>query len=346
MKKEVLLLMMLAFGMYSVNGNAQVKKTNIAKRTSTQTKAPVKTASQDSREYQVGKDGFEWYKICKNGKYGAEDRNGQLLIPCEYDAISYYDWLDIPGYFWVRSKKQGMGEGMYSRKGECVIPISRNYHSLTLRDWNREEVGAYFQYCTNSGEGNTGICNIRGEKVFEANCHYDDIKPYYRNGKFFYEVGICENAWRHGIIDGSGNIIIPLKYKEIGLNPKYFFDWESDAIIGNYNTIKTTKNMLADNIRLTASISSNSSVSNSQPSPSNNSNNSNSGNNPTTVVVEQHGPVQVWIPCGGCQFEPGRCSYCHGSGWGYNNRLCSRCGGNGKCTICGGNGGHYEVQYR
>lgn len=65
-----------------------------------------------------------------------------------------------------------------------------------------------------------------------------------------------------------------------------------------------------------------------------------------TVIVEQHGPMQVWVPCGGCSMEPGRCTYCHGSGWGYNDRLCSRCGGSGKCTICNGTGGHNEVQYR
>lgn len=65
-----------------------------------------------------------------------------------------------------------------------------------------------------------------------------------------------------------------------------------------------------------------------------------------TIIVEQHGPVQVWIPCGGCSMEPGRCTYCHGSGWGYNNRLCSRCHGTGKCTICNGTGGHNEMQYR
>ena len=346
-----LLMLVLAMVMCSMNMSAQTKKP--ARKATTQTKSKAKPVPKNSREYQVGKDGFEWYKVCKNGKYGAEDRNGKLLIPNEYNEICYYDWLDIPGYFWVKTNRQGMGEGMYSQRGECIIPMTKNYHSVSIHDWNREQVGAYFQYCVNSGKGNTGICNIKGERVFEANCHYDDIKPYFRNGKFFYEVGICENGWQHGIIDGNGSIIIPLKYKEIGMwGTEYFYDMGNhDAIIGNYKSIVTNNNKLADNIRLThAVVSSHSSSSSSSSSSASNSNST--GGTQTIVVEHKHDPVpmQVWKQCTGC-YGSGMCqSGCGGSGCftGYsgNSTRCIGCGGSGKCQFCAGQGGHYEVEYR
>lgn len=347
-------LIVLALVMCSMNMSAQTKKP--ARKATTQTKSKAKPVPKNSREYQVGRDGFEWYKVCRQGKYGAESRDGKLLIPCEYEKISYYDFLDIPGYFWVKTNRQGMGEGMYSQRGECVIPVTRNYHSVSIHDWNREKVGAYFQYSINSGKGNTGICNIKGEKVFEANCHYDDIKPYFKNGKFFYEVGICENGWRYGIIDGNGNVLVPLKYKEIGMwGTEYFYDWENhDVIIGNYNSIVTNINKLADNIRLTHSVSSlNIPSSSSTSNPSSSSNNS-SGNT-TTVHVEHHRdpiPVQEWHACFGCGgMGTMGCDNCGGSGTKYiGDRLhrCSRCNGRGiiPCNVCYGNKGQYITVYK
>lgn len=351
--KQTLLLVVLALGMYSLTVNAQTKK-NVVRKTTTRTKPKAKPTPKDSREYQVGKDGFEWYTICKKGKYGAEDRNGTLLIPSEYEKIFYTDWLHIPGYFWVKTNRQGMGEGMYNRRGECIIPITRNYHFLSIQDWNREEIGAYFKYYKDSDKGNTGICNIKGEKVFEANCHYEDIKPYYKNGKFFYEVGIYDSEWRYGIIDGNGKIIVPIKYKSLLTSSvnEYFYIWDSDKkkeiIVGRFSDIGTNKNILADNIRLTASAIS--SFSNSSSSSRSSSSNSSSDNKTTTVVIEHHRdpvPVQEWVDCNIC--HGGRTCQAYGctNGWNYGTRrACISCGGDGKCKYCNGNGGRYQTVYR
>ena len=74
-----ILLMVLALGMCSITVSAQTKK-------------PVRKAMvsvpKDSREYQVGDDGFEWYKVCKNGKFGVEDRQRRVIIPTEYVSVS------------------------------------------------------------------------------------------------------------------------------------------------------------------------------------------------------------------------------------------------------------------
>lgn len=66
----------------------------------------------------------------------------------------------------------------------------------------------------------------------------------------------------------------------------------------------------------------------------------------TTIVVEQHGPVQVWVPCGACGHNPGVCQTCVGMGTSASGRTCISCHGTGKCHFCNGKGGHYQVQYR
>lgn len=45
------------------------------------------------KEYKVGDDGFEWYLITENGKQGAQDRNGNMLIPTEYKEVFFVDML-------------------------------------------------------------------------------------------------------------------------------------------------------------------------------------------------------------------------------------------------------------
>ena len=341
--------MVLALGMCSINGNAQTKK-------------PVRKATvsvpKDSREYQVGKDGFEWYKVCNNGKWGAEDRSGKLLVPCEYKEISYYDFLEtIPGIFFVKPISDNLGTGVYSQTGKCIIPITRNYHFVLIQSWNTKEVGACFQYCKNSEKGNTGICDISGKEIFEAQCHYDDIQPHYKKGKFYYEVGICESEWRHGIIDGNGHIIVPLQYEKLSASEtgEYFYIWDrenkKDIIVGRFCDIVTNENVLADNIRMTASLSS--SYSNSSSSSNGSSSSANSNGGTTTVVVEHHHdpiPVQEWQQCPAC-YGSGQCPYvkCGGSGWYYigdRATTCSMCHGSGKCSTCAGKGGHYVTVYR
>lgn len=69
-----------------------------------------------------------------------------------------------------------------------------------------------------------------------------------------------------------------------------------------------------------------------------------------TVVIEEHGPQQVWVPCGGCNGS-GKCGVCGGRGYDQfsltnNSRLspCMGCRYSGKCEYCGGTGGHYEMR--
>ena len=138
MKQKVLLLMVLALGMCSTAGFAQEK------------------------EYQVGDDGFEWYKMTRtvNGqkKYGAEDRYGNMIVPTEYDNMWYYSDKNpiLTGF----QPFKGEFKAWYSKSGKCVIPYSRGYTSIFK--WDEDKFGTYYSFKKPDGGG---ICDRNGREV-------------------------------------------------------------------------------------------------------------------------------------------------------------------------------------
>ena len=325
--KQTLLLMVLALGMCSINTSAQTKKT--VRNTTTKAKA----TPLNSREYQVEDDGFEWYLVCKNGKYGAEDRSGNILIPNEYTKIWYIHINSEPAFFMAF-----MGDylGAYLPNGKCIIPVSRKYNSI----WGHEndKFGSYYTY--NKKNGFYGICDINGKQLFEA--PYDKIEPQYSNGKFFYEVYKKVNGEdKYGIIDGNGNIVIPLqkrKVYEISGDIYEITEELKGVIIGSTASINTTQNIFSANKGVIHTSSSSSSSSDND-----------SGGGKTTIVVEhQHTPQPMteWVPCGACGHNPGVCQTCVGMGESASGRRCISCHGTGKCHFCNGQGGRYQTVYR
>lgn len=338
--KQTLLLMVLALGMICINVSAQTKKTvrKVAPKTSTTNK----TMQKNSREYKIDDDdGFEWYLVCKNGKYGAEDKNGNLLIPYEYTKIWYMSLdskFNLPVFFMAIL---GDYVGAYSPDGRCIIPVSRKYTNIWPE--NDTEYGQYYTY--NKKDGMYGICNANGKQLFEA--PYDEVNPHYSKGKFFYTVKKKVNGvMMFGLIDGNGNIVIPLQkrivYESLGEIYEIAED-DKGVKIGSTKSINTTENILAAN------------KSGIRPSSSNSSSNNNSGGGTTTIVVEHQytpQPVQEWQACFGCGgMGTMGCDNCGGSGTKYiGDRLhrCSRCNGQGiiPCNICYGSKGKYITVYR
>ena len=336
--KQKTILIVLALCMCTIgvdNINAQTKKP--VKRTTTQVRkasSSTKPASKNSREYKVENDGFEWYLVCKNGKYGAESRDGKEIVPSEYQDV-HYGSMGKDSFFYVEMNNSN---GLYDTTGKCIIPYSRHY----VFDWvlkeEHEGLGSYYRLCR--WENGTVlceyICDANGKEMIKM--QGVNIWPKFENGYFYYYFISKEN---HGIANAKGEIIVQPQHENIYFNEKdvYYYcdDGNNKKILSYVSPDKLKYNPFAEN-------AGNSFNSASLTTPS--SNKGISGINTTTVIVEQHGPVQVWVACGGCQLSPGRCSYCNGSGWGYNNRLCSRCNGTGKCTICNGTGGHNEVHYR
>ena len=295
------------------------------------------------------------YEITNNNNYiGIMDRNKNWIVPLnkqykEIKRISFGEEIfflcrKLENNDWAYSKY-----ALYNRKSNEVLPpVYTSISSIDIEDT------PYFK-CYK--DGYCGLYDNTGKEI---------ISPDYNNLQYLGSnyIGFQLNGY-WGVMTMQGKVIIPTsrRYTNIGryIKNQKRFTYSMDGFEGECNHLgqqiskrrvakPKPSTPVASSSSSSSSSSSNSSASTNSSSSSTSSNNtsSNNGNsgNTTTVVVEQHGPVQVWVPCGGCQLSPGRCSYCNGSGWGYNNRLCSRCGGNGKCTICGGTGGHNEVQYR
>lgn len=168
--KQTLLLLVFALGMFSDNVGAQTKKP--VRKTTTQAKSKAKTIPKDSREYQVGDDGFEWYKVCKNGKYGAEDKNGNVIIPSEFNSIMHASHkkdgeLEFVAGFSASLKDEGNNiyVSYYNNNGKCLIPYTRHY--FLISKWTEEGFGTYYSVMkSENGRILVGVLDINGNEIF------------------------------------------------------------------------------------------------------------------------------------------------------------------------------------
>lgn len=328
MKQKLLLLMVLALGMCSINGSAQTKNQSVRKtstqtkkqpvrKTSIQTKASTQTTPKESRQYQVENDGFEWYQVKRtvNGqtKYGAEDRNGNMIIPTEYDLIWYppfcADFPQLTGF----EVHKGEIRAWYSKSGKCIIPYTRGYTSITKQD--EDELGTHYQ-CAKTDIGI--ICDRNGKEVVSVKADglwTISIDVMTINGKKHYYLPFVvkkNGEDYYGIADVNGRIIVPAEYKGK--------DYGSALKLAE-NRLTTTNNPLESNSHETQAEE---------------------GRNTTSVVQQERLPVptQEWETCYACHGS-GICqTYGCDNGWNPNTRMhCLGCGGSGRCSSCAGRGG-------
>lgn len=159
--------------------------------------------AQMEREFQVGKDGYEWYLTKRDGKQGAEDKNGRTIVPCEYSWVLYHD--DSDKFFVVRSLIGDEGySGIYTMSGRCLIPTSRYYSNVC---WFQEDIN-YISY--EKKDIGCGVCDRNGREVVFIS-GMDFVCPIYKKGKFYYAIKKGE-LW--GVADGNGRIVIEPQFSE------------------------------------------------------------------------------------------------------------------------------------
>ncbi len=114
--------------------------------------------AQVGRKQHVEEDGFVWYELTQNiSQHGAENESGGSIVP-----VGDYDIMYFSGYFLLFSHNH---EGIYSKDGQEVIPLSSQYeHVLPL--------GNYFQV---ERKGKVGVCDIQGEEIIPTDKGYSDI---------------------------------------------------------------------------------------------------------------------------------------------------------------------------
>jgi len=348
--KQILLLV-LALGMFSNNVSSQTKKSTtkrtvqakITKSKPQSSKDVKKVADNVSREYHKEEDGMEWYKVCKNGKWGVEDKDGKILVPIENSWINYSHSQGFgPGF----EVKKNDDAGYYSPNGELVIPFSRHYRRISKVNTS---AGTYYSARTEK-ELHLVLCNESGEEVCQID-GYRWINPYYQGGKFFYIASLGE--FQDVVLDGNGNQIFgPGKYIGCAKDGN-FYDKLAEPEpkeLGSLSSISTTINPFAKTVRRGITYTSSSSSSNSSNN-NNSSSSTNSKSGTSTINVEHHRdpvPVQEWVQCTAC-WGSTICPNCAGSGTTYigsNLHRCSRCGGRKICTSCSGKGGRYITVYK
>lgn len=211
MKQKVLLLMVLALGLYSINGKSQTRnRASDTKKITSSTLSKEKESITKTRE--VGEDGFVWYKLMKDNLLGVQDIEGNIIIPIEYTYISY-NCSDGSGTHFFRVSK-GDFSGTYTREGKCVVSTDMHYTSVWLYG-SKEKI--YWKVEKNGGR--KGMLDARGNEVISPNRGYTDLYIDYNGccGTWYIAVSRGDYA---GICDMNGvEIITPDKYAECCPHP-------------------------------------------------------------------------------------------------------------------------------
>lgn len=216
--KQKLLLWVLTLGMFCLNSNAQ------------------------NKELKKAKDGFEWYLVSQNGKYGATDAKGKSLIPIEYDTCAYHP-MSTPEKEGFGCFKVTKGDylGCYSVEGENVIPVSRKYKGFYKSCFG--DIGPFFVISLQNGC--FGTCDIKGNVVTILKkpgivpCY-----PIFEHGLFYYWTNLYDDGpLRLGLADIHGNILAENKYCgfELDLETERFYGEDCDIIGKMYNICPTSK---------------------------------------------------------------------------------------------------------
>ena len=201
-----------------------------------------------TKEFRIEKDGYEWYLVSLDGKYGVSDYNGNILLPTKYDAINFYEGSKTSGY----CVELGNSHGFYNIDGKQIIPTERNYKYI--HKGFEEGIGTYYRI--QKADGKVGFCNQKGQEIYVLNEIIGSYKwwtltPHYDLG-FFYFVGINDDTWKSTIINGKGEVVFENinDFVDIDYNKQKFIyedDDDKTRIVGSISKVKTTFNPFAGN---------------------------------------------------------------------------------------------------
>jgi len=142
-------------------------------------------------------------KVRKGNNIGFVNKNGDLVIPLEFDLGTSYDFT---GNFCIVGKREG---GFFSkRKKDLIIDNTGNItHSFSRlgsyqNTWLDESLDKYVQIVCYYGydKAKYGLIDMYGKTLFETN--YDRIK--FAEGLFIYKQGHYS-----GIMDSEKNELLP-----------------------------------------------------------------------------------------------------------------------------------------
>ncbi len=173
-----------------------------------------------------------------NGKWGAIDEKGQVIIPISYDNIGITltseaertkdlsssdhrnQWIEV---------RQGKKRGFYNREGKVIVPVSYSSRSSWTEDAIAVKVDGKVLFYNKDGKrlgtsydeasdfkNDMAIVKVKGQYGFLSK-DGSEVGPAFSEVRYF-ESGLAPvkegNLW--GIIDPSGNKVISPTYKNVG----------------------------------------------------------------------------------------------------------------------------------
>ena len=148
------------------------------------------------KEKKIGADGFIWYMTVSGQYRGAEDTNGNVIIPLSkhYNGIFYSNTGSNfgQGFFECFDKKK-RSKALYDCLGNEIIPIDKKFSV----HYDMVKYGYLVVYTfVASGELGFGICDLKGKEIISPYRGYSDVSyaegdhiPYFSVN---YGKGACD----------------------------------------------------------------------------------------------------------------------------------------------------------
>lgn len=277
-----------------------------------------------SKTLQTESDGFQWYKLEQNGKYGAQSMGGVTFIPLSrgYTSICYL--TTNGGWFCV--KKNSNSEGACDITGREIVAPGK-YDEVSYRNENG------FGYYKVELNGKRGACDISGREIL-APGRYDSFMIDNKDGYFYitaYVYGNGNKQMKTAICDINGREVVAPIYNEV-LCIDGVFQYKSEP----GTKWKSTEIKLSSLAQTPTEAPTPTPTPTPTPAPQ---------PQPQPEPKPQPQPFQVWQECFMCGGS-GQCRYCYGYGWAANGKdACGICHGTGKCSQCAGHGGKNVIEY-
>ena len=244
-------------------GETSVGPAPVASAVSTKGSSSPSSRTQIPRKEHTEEDGFVWYEIQKGNIYGAQDRNGNTVIPLTrgYSVVFYFD-----GAFYVYKNKK---EGVCDLTGKEIISPSRGYDEVI-----HIETGYHVKR-----NGKEGFCDMTGKEIISPNRGYDECS-YYSYDNYF----VIKKNGKKGACDIYGKEVAAPIYNDVHASSSGGFRYQDDN--GNWNPVPSPSSVASS-----ASSSSTLSSSSSSITSSTANSNSTTGTSTTSATSSRYGSL-------------------------------------------------------
>ncbi|MFN3757272.1 MAG: WG repeat-containing protein [Flavobacterium sp.] len=164
--------------------------------------------NQYDKKYLIENFNGEYAKFSKGGYYGIINKNGEILIPLEYDEVLITDTL-----FYANKYNENF---IFNIKGEI---IDKPLHDLVLRRNGRNKENFYYDQF-NSNEGVIKGNNIIFDSDFKEIKKLDCDRIYHFNEGISVVIkftDLVNSNFNCGYINKKGEIILPIENRDCTL---------------------------------------------------------------------------------------------------------------------------------